>query len=172
MYIVHSLFAHSLSCRFAPTCARSKDLAYKVYRSFGLSKDHHSLCIIIILISLPSLERIKLRIQPKGFTQTLDHDCYMIGSLNVLDIVCYIQEAYRSAQHFVLGIRSQVSSLRIKVAKRCQTIQRYISCFYRGHVWTLLNTAIWSYAMCWNSSTTLYSIQQNTSVAHSLSKHL
>ena len=30
----------------------------------------------------------------------------MIGSLNVLDIVCYIQEAYRSAQHFVLGIRS------------------------------------------------------------------
>ena len=49
----------------------------------------------LILISLPSLERIKLRIQPKGFTQTLDHDCYMIGSLNVLDIVCYIQEAYR-----------------------------------------------------------------------------
>ena len=77
----------------------------------------------LILISLPSLERIKLRIQPKGFTQTLDHDCYMIGSLNVLDIVCYIQEAYRSAQHFVLGIRSQVSSLRRKVAK---CIMRYL----------------------------------------------
>ena len=47
----------------------------------------------------------------------------MIGSLNVLDIVCYIQEAYRSAQHFVLGIRSQVSSLRRKVAK---CIMRYL----------------------------------------------
>ncbi len=67
---------------------------------------HVGSCKEMCSISLPSLERIKLRIQPKGFTQTLDHDCYMIGSLNVLDIVCYIQEAYRSAQHFVLGIRS------------------------------------------------------------------
>ena len=126
--ITRSEFIHS------PKGVRSFTQTYRSFQS--------------LRISLPSLERIKLRIQPKGFTQTLDHDCYMIGSLNVLDIVCYIQEAYRSQfvrsfttfsrlslPEFAQSAHSLYRSLKLQVDAHSLIMFKYRSlCYLFVHV--------------------------------------